>query len=272
MDTESSYLAAGFLLKSAPLLIKSSAKSASFVGPRPSFKGMRIVEVSQNAKTGPISTTYMSQYTCPSNCPHLGSNCYAEKGLVGMHTRRIAREADEQMDEMRAIHKGKLNDDLFRGVVKDYPELMVSSEASAIRNYLTGKHKLRVHVVGDVVTMANANELGSAMKYHTSKHGKAAWTYTHRWRDIPAISWNGASVWASVEKAKDVAAARLMGYASALCLPSHPTHKRYEYEGLTVVPCPAQKLPRKVTCSTCNICAESAKMFQSGHVLGFAAE
>lgn len=188
-----------------------------------------------------------------------------------MHTRRIAREADDLMQEMIAM-EGRGQADRNEGV-KMFPALMLLHEAEAIRHSLTGQRKLRVHVVGDVVDATTANTLGRAMNHHIHKHGKAAWTYTHRWREIHHAHWSNANVWASVEKSEDVLAAKLAGYASALCLPiPHKSHGLYEYEGLTIVPCPAQKHPRKVTCATCNICAEPAKMLKSGRVLGFATE
>ncbi len=259
------------LLKLGPPPTSSSVRSVSLKGQKVSFKGMRIVEVSQNAKTGPISTTYMNQMTCPKSCPHLNKGCYAENGLVGMHTRRIEREAGEQIAAMVAETKGTI---LGMDAAKDYPEVMVQHEAKAIIECLTGKRKLRVHVVGDVVSVANAVVIGQAMKQHTAKHGMGAWTYTHRWSEIPNDAWYGASVWASVETPIQVNQARIMGYASALTLPyaKHPTQSQYEWEGLKVIPCPAQKHPRTVTCSTCNLCANSAKMFASGKVLGFSKE
>ena len=271
MDTTVLSAALASQLKLGPPPTSSSVRSVSLKGQKVSFKGMRIVEVSQNAKTGPISTTYMNQMTCPKSCPHLNKGCYAENGLVGMHTRRIEREAGEQITEMVQNTAGTL---LGMDAAKDYPEIMVTHEAYAIEQTLSGKRKLRVHVVGDVVTPANAVVMGVAMLRHTAKHGMGAWTYTHRWAEIPYSNWGGASVWASVETPVQVNQARIMGYASALTLPfaKHPTQSQYEWEGLKVIPCPAQKHPRTVTCSTCNLCANSGKMFASGKVLGFSKE
>lgn len=270
MDTTVSSAVLASRLKFGPPPTSYSASPVSLKGRKVSFKGMRIVEVSQNAKTGPISTTYMNQMTCPKSCPHLNKGCYAENGLVGMHTRRIEREAGEQIADMVAATR-----DAFRmEAAKDYPELIVQQEAKAIRDYLTGERKLRVHVVGDVVTPMNAVEIGTAMLHHTKKHGMGAWTYTHRWSEIPCSAWGGASVWASVETPAQIGQARIMGYPSAVTLPydKHPTHSQYEWEGFKVIPCPAQRHPRTVTCSTCNLCAQSAKMFTSGKVLGFSKE
>lgn len=270
MDTTVSSAGLASRLKLGPPPTSYSAKSVSLKGRKVSFKGMRIVEVSQNAKTGPVSTTYMNQFTCPSSCPHLGKNCYAESGLVGMHTRRIEREAGELLVDMIGDSEGE-----FRATAtRDFPALMLEHEAHAIKEYLTGKRKLRVHVVGDVVNAETAGFIGRAMIDHEWKHEQPAWTYTHRWREIPNAAWNGAEVLASVEKPEDVLAARIMGYASAITLPYaiHPTQKRYEYMGLTIVPCPAQAKPRKITCSACNLCSETAKLYSRGETIGFAVE
>lgn len=188
-----------------------------------------------------------------------------------MHTRRIEREAGDHISGMVAEIE---NPELRLTAAKDYPELMVALEAIAIEECLTGKKKLRVHVVGDVVTPANAIAIGEAMNRHKAKHGNGAWTYTHRWREIVASNWKGASVWASVEKPEEVLQARIMGYPSAITLPygTHPSTSQYEWEGLKVIPCPAQRHPRTVTCSTCNLCANSAKMFSQDKVLGFSKE
>ena len=270
MDTSALSLALVSRLKSGLPPTSYSASLASLRARKVSFKGMRIVEVSQNAKTGPISTTYMNQLTCPSSCPHLGGTCYAEKGLVGMHTRRIEREATDLLQEMLEDNRPQAE---HNESMKLFPTLMVLHEAEAIKAHLTGTRKLRVHVVGDIVDGLTATELGLAMNAHRAKHGMPAWTYTHRWREVHKSQWAGANVWASVEKSEDVLAAKLMGYASALTLPgAHADSKLYEYEGLKIIPCPAQKHPRKVTCATCNICAEPAKMLASGRVLGFAKE
>ena len=44
------------------------------------------VEVSGNRKLGPVSATYVSQRSCPRDCPFLGRGCYAEWGHTGVHS------------------------------------------------------------------------------------------------------------------------------------------------------------------------------------------
>lgn len=60
--------------------------------------GVIVVEQSADAKLSDpkgvgVSATYVSQYTCPQDCPLLGAGCYAEGGNVGIHTHRLNRQA-----------------------------------------------------------------------------------------------------------------------------------------------------------------------------------
>jgi len=41
-----------------------------------------------------VSATYVSQQSCPDDCPLLGNGCYAETGNVGIHTNRLNRQVD----------------------------------------------------------------------------------------------------------------------------------------------------------------------------------
>jgi len=47
------------------------------------------VEVSDNKKIGPMSATYVSQESCPGDCPHMGNGCFAELGVMAIHTSRL---------------------------------------------------------------------------------------------------------------------------------------------------------------------------------------
>jgi hypothetical protein len=49
------------------------------------------VDVSSNAKLGPIPATYSASATCPDACPLKASGCYAE---AGFHTRQAWKRAD----------------------------------------------------------------------------------------------------------------------------------------------------------------------------------
>jgi hypothetical protein len=49
------------------------------------------VEVSQNAKTGPIPTSIIERASCWPGCALYENGCYAEAGALGMHWERVSR-------------------------------------------------------------------------------------------------------------------------------------------------------------------------------------
>ena len=42
-----------------------------------------------NRKTGDIPTAYVARESCPLGCPLLGQGCYAERGNIGLHWRKM---------------------------------------------------------------------------------------------------------------------------------------------------------------------------------------
>jgi hypothetical protein len=61
--------------------------------------GVIVIEHSEDAKLSDpdgfgVSATYVSQQSCPDDCPLLGNGCYAETGNVGIHTNRLNRQVD----------------------------------------------------------------------------------------------------------------------------------------------------------------------------------
>jgi hypothetical protein len=150
--------------------------------------------------------------------------------------------------------------------------LIAKQEAAGIRK-LTGKRKLRVHVVGDAATADMARIVSAAMLCHEKKHGKASWTYTHAWRTVPVTAWQGAKVLASCDNVTQVAAARAKGYATAVIVPPHPTNKIYTIGYEKILPCPAQFVThergRIVTCESCTICQRPDFLRQKLLSVGF---
>ena len=188
---------------------------------------------SGNHKTGPVSTTSVSQASCPKDCPFLRAGCYAETGgMQPMTTRRLNSASETR------------------------PDVIARLEAAAI-DRLPGGRKLRVHVVGDSRTRRAASITGSAMQRYERRSGRVAWTYTHAWSRIPITSWRGAGVMASTHSATEIKKARARGYAAVISVPDrHPSRKAYQVGTETVVPCPAQFRDSGVTCETCNLCMQ----------------
>lgn len=199
-----------------------------------------------------VSATWVPQQSCHSDCPLLHNGCYAEYHRAGLHTHRLNKRAG-----------------MLRMTLKRLRLKLALEEAVGIFK-LTGKRKLRVHVVGDCATAQTAGIIGKAMVAHEKKHGKAAWTYTHSWRRFGLAAWKGARVLASCETPQQARQAMARGYAVALMTPDHPTNKLYQHEGLTVVPCPAQ-MNHIVTCEDCTLCQNPTMLLNRNLVVGFQA-
>lgn len=194
-----------------------------------------------------MSATYAQQSTCPPTCPLLGAGCYAEQGPGAFTTWR-----------------------LNRAKVKT-PAQVAQVEANAIAQ-LSAWRRLRVHVVGDCRTPAAARIIGAAMVRYIRRHGRAAWTYTHAWRQVTRADWKGAAVLASCETPAQARQATARGYPVALLVPEHASRQTYRYHGLSVLPCPAQfktNDARGTTCERCQICADPDQLRRRGLVLGF---
>lgn len=209
-----------------------------------------VVEKSGNAKTGPISVTYGAP-ACPTTCMHRGVSCYAESGLVRMHMNKVGSDKDA-----------------FEEISRD--------ERLKIEQ-LTGKRKLRVHVGGEVIGPSDAYALTQTMRRHKAKYGQPAWGYTHKWVECSRALWEagtniGDYFLASCDTPEEAEAAQGLDWAVALTVPPHPKWGRYQYHGLTVLPCPAQKHPRKVTCATCSLCGNLARLKATKEVIGFQLE
>lgn len=228
-------------------------------------KDSKLTRVPHDSKKSDISATYVAQQSCHSDCPLKNNGCYAEIGNVGVHTHRLNRRAKAAKQSEAAIRRK-----------------LAKTEAAGIRT-LDGGKRLRVHVVGDCATRDAAGLVGRAMVAHQRKQGKEAWTYTHSWRRIAKKAWAGASVIASCDKPEDVAKAMARGYATALVVPPHPTNKVYDYNGVKVVPCPAQFTrdgrlytgrsgPRALVCTECNLCPRPDNLLARGLTVGFCPD
>lgn len=208
--------------------------------------GVSVVELSANSKTGPVSATYAAQQTCPQDCPLKGSGCYAETGMVGFQTNRLNRNASGSGESL---------------------EDLAIAEALGIAG-LTGERPLRLHVVGDATTDSTAKLLSDASEYHTNKHGKKVWTYTHAWRSVARRSWQGVSVFASCESTQDAHLAMAKGYAAAVVVSEHVSDRAHMVDGLKLIPCP-QQTGRAATCLDCGLCMRANQLRDSGSVISF---
>jgi hypothetical protein len=202
------------------------------------------VEKSTNAKIGVTHATYASQASCPTSCPLRNAGCYAEQGLVGIHTKRLNAAA-----------------------IDATPLDVARDEADAIRT-LSGTRDLRLHVVGDCTTDETASLVATAA-LETVKPGNRTWSYTHGWRDVDRASWGEVSVLASTETFEQATEALDRGWAPAIVVGEHEDDKMYRKEGLKVLPCVNQT--RGISCADCRLCFDAERLHGKGMVIAFAA-
>ena len=218
------------------------------------------VEDSGNRKLGRVSATYVSQGSCPLDCPFLHYGCYAETGRAAIHTRRLNRSP-----------------------IKD-PIALARAEARAIDN-LTGKRLLRLHVVGDCRTNRAARIVASASARYAARMQalavnrinaycalpgrKSVWTYCHAWRKVARDSWGEVSVLASVESFPDAHRAISRGYAPAIVVPRFRRPQAYPQGGLTILPCPHQSKSEHITCDKCRLCLDDNRLLRNRMAIAF---
>lgn len=214
------------------------------------------VNASENSKTGPCSATYVTGKTCPDSCPFKGSGCYGESGHVGIVARRVSRSR------------------------VDDGETLGHMEAAAI-DCLSANLDLRLHVYGEFADTRHAELVDAAVARFVLRGeivGKRlkAWTYTHRWREIPASTFNRTSALASVETAADAVNAFDSGYAPAWSMEEFPNNSGKlftvkspdgSHEPFMVMPCPAQTKGRK--CVDCRMCFNSSYLIERRIAIGF---
>jgi len=205
----------------------------------------KAVELSNNAKTGPVSATYAAQHSCPPYCPLRDAGCYAESGPTGIHT--------------KALNRAKLDATAME---------VAEAEAHVIRTRLSGTRDLRLHVVGDCPSN-EAAQLVSEAALTTTRRQFVVWSYTHAWPDVDRAAWADVEILASCESVGQLDAARERGYATALVVPVHETDKAYRLGGHKLLPCPNQT--RDVSCVQCRLCMNTERLRQQDITIAFAA-
>jgi hypothetical protein len=210
-----------------------------------------LVLQSKNIKTGLVSATYASiDATCPKSCPFMGEGCYAQIGMVGIHTVRFNRKYNRARNPIT-------------------PETVAREEAGLIKKATEeGKNllPLRLHVAGDLRTNKAAQLIRTAVK----NWNNPVWSYTHAWRNVDRKSWGDTiSVLASCETQEQAELAMKRGYAVAMVTGPHLSPKAYTApNGIKIIPCPAQTHDN-VTCVSCKLCWNDKKLLDQRAVIGF---
>jgi hypothetical protein len=202
----------------------------------------------RNVPVGPfVATTHVSiEATCPSTCVFRDGTCYA---IAGLHRQNGASLDDHASgstgDEVIDAEVHAIDHTWILGVPQDGP-------GGAGR-------PLRLHVAGDTSSTRATRRLAGAARRWLARGGGPVWTYTHRWKRIPADAWGPISVLASVESAEGVREAWRRGYVPALTVPEYPNGRRvFRVGGVTFVPCPAEV--GRITCAQCRLCTDVATL------------
>lgn len=217
----------------------------------PTNKIATLVLSSKNVKVGDASATYASiDGSCPSDCAHRNSGCYAQSGNVGIHVSRLNATSNQRArEDAREVARAEARE--IRAAVKAGLDV----------------RPLRIHVSGDARTPSAALEISRAVEGWR----QPVWSYTHAWKRVPRENWGKVSVLASVDNPEDISLAFERGYAPAIVVEKHPENgKAYVREdGVKVIPCPAQT--RDVTCVQCGLCMNGNKLHAQKAAIAFAA-
>jgi len=195
-----------------------------------------------------VSATYKATTGC-GGCPLLHAGCYAERGNVGIHGRRLTRAA--------VASKATSYD-------------VTAAEANAIRALPTDGRPLRLGVVGETASTREARELASAVGELRARGGGPAWGYSHHWRTIRRDSWGTISQLASCERPKEAATAHRRGYAAALVVGEWSEAQALRPLDLVARPCP-EETGRGLDCHSCRLCFDAEALHARREVIVFRA-
>lgn len=210
------------------------------------------------------SSTYVSiDATCPDSCKFKrapdGSHggCYVDAGKTVHTIRRLDAEAAPFTGDDVIVSEADVIDRSFpKGVAQDGAR---------------GGRDLRLHVGGDTTTPEATAFLGDAAARWRARGGGDVWTYTHRWKTVPRSAWGPAvAVLASVENYDQMFEAAKQGYAPAVVVTSHKSHKaKVLPNGVRLIPCPAE-FDGGPTCVECRLCLAPDALFKRRAGISFA--
>lgn len=251
--TGSAYRTGGSGGKGARLLYATADRKLAPVKLEPHRGRPRPVPV------GPYcAATYVSiEATCPTSCRFRDGACYVTAGF----TAQLARSLD-------AAARGSGGD-----AAVDAEAALIEAafgRAQVPQDGARGGRDLRLHVGGDASSEEAAQRLSWAVDTWRYRGGGAAWTFTHRWREIHRGAWGEISALASVESVAEANEARRRGYVPALVVDAFPSDRAFRPSGtsLRFVPCPAET--RGTTCVECRLCLDDGALRRGGRAIAFA--
>lgn len=199
--------------------------------------------ISNNIKTGPIPVSTTEESSCPKECPHLGTDCYARFGALSIHWRAIGKTRGDNWkafcDRMRKFRKGTL----FR-----------HNQAGDLPKNSRGKiHKTKMRQLIDAV---------KHLRGFTYTHYDA--TDPHNQEIILESNKAGFLVNLSADSLTQADQYAKIG-PTVVTLPSDAKSGVRTPEGRIVVICPAQT-QEGITCASCKLCSKNRKS-----IVGFLA-
>lgn len=200
--------------------------------------------VSGNRKLGGIPAVMSSEDTCPRSCPFRGSGCYAERGRIRIHWRKLKRR--------------QLGTSLAK-VCKDIKRLPYGS----IWRYATA---------GDLPGKWGRISAPGLRALVEANRGRKGWTYTHKpWskRNLDLIreaNARGFTVNLSTEGLQHADRGAALGLPVVCVLPEDFKRGDRTPEGRAVIGCPEETTPG-MDCAHCGICQKKDRTF----IVGFYA-
>lgn len=229
-------------------------------GARAGGNGVKVARRA-NKKLGYVYTTTVARQSCPESCPlRLDGGCYAEGNAARRHWDHLT-DAAEGVSALELARREAAAID--RAGVNPDPKGRASP---------AGPLPMRLHLAGDCPSAAAAELVAGAAMRYTARTGGPVWTYTHAWRVVPRSAWGTVAVLASCERPGELAEARERGYAAALVVEGFGGSAAARPVGATgfkMLPCPAMTKDR-VTCASCRLCFNDARLRAAGLVIGFA--
>jgi hypothetical protein len=209
--------------------------------------------------TGPycISTYASIAATCPHSCPFRDNGCFAQAGAMHLTMGSLDRHGRRT----RGLQVSLAEAEGLRGLWRRRRQVP--------QDGARGGRDLRLHVGGDVSCSRGAQALGEAVGELKARGLRAAWTYTHRWREIPRAAFGPINVLASTEHPRDIEVAADRGYASAITVDRFTSRKAFTVApGWKAIPCPFEA-GGDVTCVQCRLCLEP-DLLRMRRVIAFA--
>ena len=227
----------------------------SIIVPYMTSKSVSVVFDSKNRKisspTRVCSATYVSQKSCPVDCPLRNNGCYFERGHSGIQNVRLTREMNA---EKRTLQE------------------LAEIEALKIDALPALGQDLRIHAGGESRNKKAAKTVGDAASRFMQRGSGIAWTYTHCWKTIKRKVWGLVQIMASIHSIEEVATARKQGYAPAMVFPKEgfpDGYKPFYVEGCSTKWIPCKEQTQKIPCTDCRLCLNADALFKANSGIAF---